>query len=183
MALNAEEKRERVAEYIDLLKRSQCVVLAEFSGLAMPGMNLLRSRVREAEGVVRVTKNTLIQIAFKEAGLPIPGEHLAGTTLVAFATKDAVAVAKAVMDTAKEMEALKVKGGLLGSRVLTAGEVRSLAQLPPLPVVRGRLVGVLQASASRMVGVLAGSARQMVGVLKAYAEKGAGNAPAAEAAA
>jgi large subunit ribosomal protein L10 len=87
------------------------------------------------------------------------------------------------MDTAKEMEALKVKGGLLGRRVLTAGEVRSLAQLPPLPVVRGRLVGVLQAPASRMVGVLAGSARQMVGVLKAYAEKGAGGAQAAGAAA
>ena len=183
MALNSEQKRERVAEYVNLLKQSQCVVLAEFSGLAMPGMNLLRSRVREAEGVVRVTKNTLIQIAFKEVGLPIPGEHMAGSTLVAFATKDAVAVAKAVMDTAKEMEALKVKGGLLGSRLLTVSEVRSLAQLPPLPVVRGRLVGVLQAPASRMIGVLAGSARQMVGVLKAYAEKGGGNAPAAEAAA
>jgi ribosomal protein L10 len=82
LALNAEQKRERVAEYIDLLKRSQCVVLAEFGGLAMPGMNLLRSRVREAEGVVRVTKNTLIQIAFKEVGLPIPGEPMAGSTLV-----------------------------------------------------------------------------------------------------
>ena len=80
-----------------------------------------------------------------------------------------VAVAKAVVDTAKEMEFLKVKGGLLGSRVLTAVEVRLLAQLPPLPVVRGRLAACAGSGQPRLAGWPA-PARQMVGVLKAYAE-------------
>jgi len=179
LALTPEQKRKRVADYADLMKRSQGMILAEFSGLAMTGMNALRARVREAEGEVRVTKNTLIQIALRDAGLPTPGDHLIGTTLVVFGTRDVVAVAKAVVDTAKEMEALKVKGGLLGSRVLTALEVRTLAQLPPLAVVRARLLGLVQTPASRVVGVLASPARQTLGVLKAYADKQASSTAAA----
>jgi large subunit ribosomal protein L10 len=173
LSMKPEDKRERVAGYVDLLKKSQGIVLAEYSGLAMPGMNSLRARVREAQGDVRVVKNTLAEIALKQAGLPIPGEHMTGTTIVAFGTTDIVAVAKAIMDSAKESDKVKVKGGLLGSKVLSASEVKTLATLPPLPVVRSQLAGVLKASAGKLVGVITAPARNTVGVLKAYADKSA----------
>jgi large subunit ribosomal protein L10 len=171
LALTAEDKRERIAEYTKLLKGSQGLILAEFVGLDMKGINSLRGRVREATGTVVVTKNTLLEIAMREAGLSIPGEHLAGTTLVVFASSDVVAIAKAVADTAKEQEALRVKGGLLGSRVMSREEVRALAELPPRPVLEARLLGLLQAPAGKLLGVLQAPARQMMGVLKARAEK------------
>ena len=69
MALTPEQKRERVATYVELLKKSQGIVLADFGGLAMPGMNTLRNRVRESQGEVHVVKNTLAAIAMREAGL------------------------------------------------------------------------------------------------------------------
>lgn len=178
MALTAEDKRERVAEYVRLLKESQGLVLAEFVGLNMKGINSLRGRVREASGVVAVAKNTLLEIALREAGLPIPGDHLSGTTLVVFGPSDVVAIAKAVAETAKEQEALRVKGGLLGRRVMSREEVRALAELPPRPVLQARLLGLLQAPAGKLLGVLQAPARQVMGVLKARAEKSA-EAPAA----
>jgi large subunit ribosomal protein L10 len=48
--------------------------------------------------------------------------------------------------------------------------VTRLAELPPLPVLRAQLLGLLQTPASRLAGVLAGSVRQVVNVIKAYSE-------------
>ena len=70
-----------------------------------------------------------------------------------------------------------MRGGLLGNTVLNAAQVKALAELPPLPVVRAQFLGLLSAPASRIVGAVAGSVRQIVKVVKAYADKDA--APAA----
>ena len=171
MALTQEQKRERVAGYVALLRKSQGVVLAEFGGLAMPGMNKLRDRIREAKGEVHVVKNALAAIALREAGLPLPSGKMTGSTLIAFGTSDIVAVAKAIADSAKESEFVRIKGGLLGTRLMTPEEVKSLAALPPLPVIRARLAGVLKAPAGKIAGTLVAPARNLVGVFKAYAEK------------
>jgi large subunit ribosomal protein L10 len=171
LALTKEQKHERVADYAGLLNKSQGIILAEFGGLAMTGMNALRARIREARGEVRVVKNTLATIALREAGLPIPGDKMGGSMLIVFGTSDIVSLAKAVMASAKESEFLKVKAGILGGKLLSAAEVKTLAELPPLPAVRARLAGVLKAPAGKIVGTLSAPARNMVGVFKAYSEK------------
>lgn len=171
MALTQEQKRERVADYVALLRKSQGVILAEFGGLAMPGMNNLRGRIREAKGEVHVVKNSLAAIALREAGLPLPSGKMIGSTLIAFGTSDIVAVAKAIVDSAKESEFVRIKGGLMGNRLMTPEEVKTLASLPPLPVVRSRLAGVLKAPGGKIAAILIAPARNMVGVCKAYAEK------------
>jgi large subunit ribosomal protein L10 len=173
LALTPEQKKERVAAYAALLKKSQGVILAEFGGLAMPGMNALRNRVRESQGEVHVVKNTLAALAFKEAGLAVSAGEITGSTLIAFGVADVVGVAKAVVDSSRESEFLKIKGGMLGGRMLTAAEIKTLAALPPLPVVRARLAGVLKAPATKVAGTLAAPARGVVGVVKAYAQKAA----------
>jgi large subunit ribosomal protein L10 len=173
LALTREQKRERVAEYVELLKKSQGVVLAEFGGLAMPGMNTLRDKVREAQGEVHVVKNTLATLALREAGLAAAGDPIAGSTLIAFGVNDIVGVAKAVVDSAKEFESIRIKGGLLGDKKLTAAEIKTLASLPPLPVIRGRLAGVLKAPAGKLVSTISAPARNVAGVLRAYSVKAA----------
>jgi large subunit ribosomal protein L10 len=173
LALTKELKKERVAAYVALLKKSQGIVLAEFGGLAMPGMNRLRGRVRDAQGEVHVMKNSLAAIALREAGLSASAEKITGSTLIAFGVTDVVGVAKAIVDSSKESEFLKIKGGMLSGKMLTAAEVKSLAALPPLPVVRARLAGVLKAPATKVAGTLAAPARNVVGVFKAYSQKAA----------
>jgi len=171
LALTKDQKKERVAAYVELLKKSQGIVLAEYGGLAAPGMNTLRDKIREGQGEVHVVKNTLAALALKEAGLNIPPEKIAGSTLIAFGVSDVVGIAKAVVDSAKGSEFVKIKGGFLGSKLLSPDEVKTLAALPPLPVVRARLAGVLKAPGGKIAGVLSAPARNTVGVFKAFSQK------------
>jgi large subunit ribosomal protein L10 len=84
---------------------------------------------------------------------------------------DIVGIAKAVVDAAKESEFVRIKGGFLGEKPLTAADIKTLATLPPLPAVRARLAGVLKAPGGKIAGVLSAPARNVVGVFKAYSQK------------
>ena len=178
MAISKERKEELVKKYTELIQKSEGMVLIEYRGLTMKGMDPLRGKVRDAAGELHVVKNTLAQRALTAAGHPTPPELLTQSTAIGFAFSDVPAVAKALSAYAKDNEFVTIKGGLLGNKVLTAKEVEALAELPPLPVVRSQLLGLLAAPASRLVGVLAGSVRQVVNVVKAYADKQAEAAPA-----
>ena len=173
MAITRERKEELMTGYGELIHKSQGMILAEFSGLNMAGMTRLRSQLREARGEFHVTKNTIAEIALKQAGLPVPGNGLTGTTAVGFAFEDVPGVARVMVNFARESEFLKIKGGLLGKTALSVEEVTALAELPPLPVLRAQLLGVLNTPARNLAGVIAGSLRQVVNVIKAYAEKDA----------
>lgn len=181
MAISKERKEELLQEYAELVNKSEGLILVEYRGLSMKGMDPLRGKVREASGELHVVKNTLALKALEAAGRSAPAELFTQTTAVGFAFTDVPAVAKALTTFAKDSEFVKVKGALLGGKLLTPKEVEALADLPPLPIVRARLLGLLQAPASRITGAIAGSVRQVVNVVKAYADKA--EAPAAEAAA
>ncbi len=174
MAITKERKKELLETYKALINKSQGMVLIEYRGLNMKGMDPLRRKVREASGELHIVKNTLALKMLKELGRPAPEELFLQTTAVAFAFSDPPAVAKALTTVAKESEFVKVKGALLGHNVLNAKDVEALADLPPLPVVRAQLLGLISAPALRLAGVVAGGVRQIVNVVKAYADKDAG---------
>lgn len=184
MAITKERKTELLEQYKTLIQKSQGIVLIEYRGLSMKGMDPLRRKVREASGELHIVKNTLALKMLQELGQPAPAELFSQTTAVAFAFSDPPAVAKALTSIAKDSEFVKVKGALLGGNVLNAKDVEALADLPPLPVIRAQFLGLLSAPASRLAGVVAGSVRQVVNVVKAYADKdtSASNAEAPAAA-
>jgi large subunit ribosomal protein L10 len=171
LAITKERKEELLQTYAELVKKSEGLILVEYRGLSMKGMDPLRGKVRDAAGELHVVKNTLALKALAAAGRPAPVELFTQTTAVGFAFTDVPAVAKALTTFAKDSEFVKVKGGLLGDKLLTPKEVEALADLPPLPIVRAQLLGLLQAPASRITGAIAGGVRQMVNVVKAYADK------------
>jgi large subunit ribosomal protein L10 len=176
LAITKEQKEELVKQYTDLIQKSAGLILIEYRGLDMKGMGPLRARVREASGELHVLKNTLARLALRQLGRAAPDELFTQTTAVGFAFTDVPGVAKALTTFARDSEFVKVKGALLGDRVLASKEVEALAELPPLPVVRAQLLGLLQAPASRLTGVVASGVRQVVNVVRAYSEK---EAPAA----
>lgn len=171
MAITRERKEELLSEYADLIARSQALVVFEYRGLNMKLTNPMRNKVREAAGEVHVVKNTIARKALAQAGLPAPDVLFTASSAVAFAFTDPPAVAKAVMALAKDSEFIKVKGGLLGANVLSPKDVEALAELPPLPVLRAQLLGLISTPASRLTGVVASGVRQVVNVVKAYADK------------
>ena len=185
MAITKERKDELVRIYAELIQKSEGMILVEYRGLNMKGMDPLRGKVRDAAGELHVVKNTLAIKALEAAGRTAPGDLFSQSTAIGFAFSDVPAVAKALTTFAKDSEFVKVKGGMLGEKLLTAKDVEALADLPPLPVVRAQLLGLLQAPASRITGAIAGGVRQVVNVVKAYADKAeaSADAPMAEAAA
>lgn len=173
MAITKERKRALIAQYQELLRRSGGVVLATYSGLRVRELEELRRRARDLGAEFHVVQNRLVKRAFQEAGLPVPEEALTGTTAIGFAGDDPLALVKMLVEASRQTEFVRVKGGLLEGQLYGPRQIEALAELPPLPVLRARLLGVLQAPAGRMAGVLAGSVRQLMSVVKAYAESGA----------
>jgi len=181
LAITRERKEELVKTYTELIRKSQGLILIEYRGLGMKGMDPLRRKVREASGELHVVKNTLALRALKETGFQAPEGLFTETTAVAFAFSDPPMLAKALAAAAKDSEFVKIKGALLGAAALGPKEVEALAELPPLPVIRGQLLGMLSAPASRLVGVMASGVRQVVNVVKAYADQAGAAETGAEA--
>jgi large subunit ribosomal protein L10 len=171
LAITKKRRSELVKQYSELVKKSDALVIASYSGLPVKGIELLRRKVRDASGEFHVIKNTLAAIAIKEAGLPVPEDLLAGSSAIAFAFSDIPGVAKVMSDFAKDSEFVKVKGAVMGKDVLNAKDVTALASLPPLPVVRAQLLGLINTPATRLAGTVASGVRQVVNVVKAYSEK------------
>lgn len=171
MAITKEHKEEILETYRDWLKRSQAVILVEYTGAKMKNMDAIRAKVRESGGEFHVIKNTLARRAFADNGWSVPEGYLVKSTAVSFAFSDPALTAKALADATKGMEFVKVKGGFMAGQTLNPVQVKALAELPPLPIVRSQLLGVLQAPASKLVRTIAEPARSLASVFRAYSEK------------
>ncbi len=170
MAITKERKNELITQYSEWVKRSQALVLTQYVGLTMKDIDALRAKVRENGGEFHIMKNTLVKLAFEKAGLQIKEEQLEGSTAIIFAFSDAPATVKTVTEFVKGSDFLKIKGGYLEKQALTPEGVKALADLPPLPVVRGQLLGMLLAPASKLARTLAEPGRRIAAVIKAHAE-------------
>ena len=147
-----------------------CVVVTHQTGLSVAEVTQLRRQVRSAGAGFRVTKNRLA----KRALVGTPFEPLSplftGPTAIAF-SPDPVAAAKAVVEYANRNDKLIIIGGGLAGQQIDAAGVKELASLPSLDELRGRLIGLLQASAAKLATVLQTPAGQVARVFAAYAEK------------
>ena len=171
MAVSKERKGEVLAAYAEWLKKSQAVIVVEYTGAMMKDLDGIRAKIRESGGEFHVLKNTLARRAFKDNGMSLPAEFLVQSTAVSFAFTDPASTAKALNEATKGKEAIKVKGGFMGGQVLSASQVKALADMPPLPVMRATLLGVLQAPAGKLVRTIAEPARGLAAVVKAFSEK------------
>lgn len=178
MAITKARKDEIVDQYRDWLSNSRAIILTEYSGITMKGLDELRHNLREVGGEFHIVKNTLVRLVLDEAGYPINEALFEGNTAIGVAFEDAPATAKTIADFAKTSTFVNIKGGYLSKGLIDAEGVTALADLPPLPIMRAMLLGTISAPASKLVRVLAEPGRQIAAVVKAYADQ----EPAAQAA-
>jgi large subunit ribosomal protein L10 len=169
VAFTKQHKRKLLAEYQKWMSDSKAVFMLDFTKMSMKDVDALRARIREAGSKTHIIKNTLMDLALTEAGYKTT--KLAGTSLCGFATGDLAALAKIFIETTKNSQIFSLKVGFMDGRVLTPADIKALAELPPLPVIRAQLLGVFNAPASRLVRTLAEPARSLAAVIKAHAEK------------
>ncbi|PKO15010.1 MAG: 50S ribosomal protein L10 [Chloroflexi bacterium HGW-Chloroflexi-10] len=173
MAFTKKYKSKMMSQYEQWLEKSEAIFFISYEKMNMKDIDTLRAKVRETGGELHVVKNTLLTKAYQNKGIKSP-VGLEGTTLAGIAFSDPPALAKVFKESTKKSEIFAVKGGYLGTRSLSAKEVDSLAELPPLPVMRAMLLGTISAPASKLVRTLAEPARGLAAVIKAHSEQPAG---------
>jgi large subunit ribosomal protein L10 len=171
LAITKQKKNELLDQYKDWLGRSQAVILVEYTGATMTDMDNIRAKIRETGGEFHVLKNTLAKLAFKASGFALSEGMLEQSTAISLAFTDPAATAKTLSDVSKGIEAIKVKGGFMGVELLDPVQVKALADLPPLPVVRGQLLGLFQTPAGKLVRTIAEPARSLASVFRVYSEE------------
>ena len=173
--MNRTEKAELINELHEEFQSSPHAILVDFQGLSVPAATEFRRRMRQAGSRYRVVKNRLALRAAEGTPVAKLAGDFDGTTGIAYSNDDPVAMAKALVDFAKENPSLKVKSGLVsGEEVLDPDGVKALSAMPSLPELRSQLLGMLQAPASKLVRLLGTPATQLTRVLDAHREKEAG---------
>jgi len=165
------QKEELVSSLHDTFNGAEMVVVTHNLGLSVKELEELRTQLREAGANFKVTKNRLTRLALRDTKFEGLTDLFKGPTGVAYST-DAVAAAKVAVKFAKGNDNLVVVGGGLGEETLDLASVQSLATLPSLDQLRGKLVGLLQAPATKVAGVLQAPAGQLARLCSAHASQG-----------
>src|SRR5947209_10998296 len=190
MTVKKEDKEQIVQELTERLRSSDTLLVADYRGLTMPQIDALRTRLVESGARFSVVKNTLTRRAAEAAGADALLALLEGPTAIAFveADGDAVAVAKALADSARDTRILEIRGGVMQGRVISGSDVEELAKLPPLEILRGQVIGAVIGPLNAIAGLINAPLQNLYGLIDARIEQleaqgGAGADPAhAEAA-
>ena len=173
-------KSAAIAELTDHFRNSGAAVLTEYRGLTVKQLTELRTSIRE-HATYAVVKNTLTELAAKEAGVTAFDGQLAGPSAIAFITGDPVEAAKTLRDFAKANPLLVIKSGMLDGKPLSADDIKKLADLESREVLLAKLAGALQASLSKAVYLFAAPLSQAARTVDALRAKVAESAPVADA--
>ncbi len=174
MSLNRNEKAAVITDVAAQVARSQTLALAEYRGLTVAHLDVLRKQAREKGVYLHVLKNTLARRAVAGTPFEVASETMVGPLIYGF-SEDAIAAAKVIFDFAKGNDKLVVKGGAFGGKALDAEGVKALAAVPSREVLLTQVAGLLQSPIARFARVL--------GAVAAAKGGPAAEAPAAEAAA
>lgn len=165
-------KIDEVEKIKGIFKDNSVLIFADHSGMKAQDAVNVRDRLVEMESYLKVVKNTLALIAakdiFKELDL---SEALSGPTSIIVGGKDMVATARVIKDFSRDLEALKIKAGILENRLLDAASIEKIADLPSREVLLARLAASMQAPVYRLVNILSGLTGSLVSVLDQIRQK------------
>ncbi len=171
------EKQNLTKEYLNRLNASPFFIVVNYRGLNVGHFAELRKRLAKAGAEIHIVKNSIFRLAAQAAGVGDLNGALAGQLAVVTGQRDISTAAKVVKVFGTEFDKLKVHFGYLNNQRLEQPTIMTLADLPSMEVLRGTLLGVLNAPATKLVRLLNTPASQMARILKARQDK-LGEAPA-----
>jgi large subunit ribosomal protein L10 len=181
--MNRDQKTAVVEEIAGQIQSAEAIFAVDYRGISVSQVADLRTRLRDADARFRIVKNSLSERAADQAGMETLKPMLIGPTALTFVKGDAALAAKALNDTARQLNLLEFKGGVLNGAVLTADDVRSIARLPSRDVLIAQLVGTIAAPLTGLARGLNALIQGLAIQLQAIADQGlvSGEAPAAAA--
>ena len=176
------QKSAAIAELAEKFRGSSAAVLTEYRGLTVAQLAELRTNLR-GNATYSVVKNTLTELAAKDAGVTAFDGLLEGPSAIAFVEGDPVEAAKGLRDFAKDNPLLVIKGGVLEGKALSVEEISKLANLESREVLLAKLAGAMKAQLSQAVYLFAAPLAQTARVVDALRQKVEAEGPAQPAAA
>ncbi len=165
------EKQYLIAEVESHLKKSDYVILANFTGMTVADVADLREKLAAEKAEFHVVKNSSLRVAAKSLGLPEMEGALTGPTAVVVGGRNSPAVAKILKQFFKDKQKVQVKAAVLSQKLITAKQVEQLADMPSLETLRAQLLGLLNQPASMFVRVINAVPQGAVNVLQARVRK------------
>lgn len=166
--MTTKKKPQIVDQLAELLSQSKFVIATDYRGLSVAEMSELRHQLRNIGTEYHVVKNRLAKFAAENAGKQELSQLLTGPTALAFGSEDILQLAKALGDYIRiSKTTLSIKGGLIDSQLIGSEEVKRLATLPSIEVLRATLLGLLLSPIVSLQNVLSGNMRGLSSVLNA----------------
>jgi len=159
LSLNLDDKKAVVAEVSAQVANAETIVVAEYRGVAVSDLTVLRRKARESGVYLRVLKNTLVRRAVADTPFADLAQHMVGP-LIYSVSADPVAAAKVLNDFAKTNDKLILKAGSYAGKVMNEAGVKELASIPSREELLAKLLGVMQAPVSGFAGAMAALAKQ-----------------------
>ncbi len=172
------EKKSIVADLSKSLNASPFLLVTDYTGLRVHQFSELRNRLAGVGAQCHVVKNSFLKKSATELGYPDFSESLSGQTAIVTGEVDVCAAAKVLKTFTAEFQKPVVRMGVLDNALLSADEVKSLADLPPKEVLQATLLGVLQAPASQLVRTLNEPGASLARLLASKAKQDSENSPA-----
>ncbi len=148
------EKQYLISEVDTHLKKSDYVILANFSKVSVADTAELRKRLAVEKAEFHVVKNSSLRVAAKALGLPEFESALTGPTAVVVGGKNSAGVAKILKKFFEDKQKLEIKVGVLDKKLVSAEDLKKIADLPSFEALRSQFLGLLKSNAAAFVRVL-----------------------------
>lgn len=165
--MNRTEKSNEVSKLKQRFEKAKAMFFADYRGLTVAEVTELRQKLYVQQSAMKVVKNRLAKLAFKDLKVEGMDPFLKGPTAIASSDTDAVVPAKILVDFAKTHEKLQLRAGYMDGTVLDVKSIIALAKLPSREVLLSKMLGSMQAPATNLVNVLAAVPRGLVTALAA----------------
>lgn len=152
MAITKAKKEEVVAKVADAIKDASSVVFVGFKGLSVADTSAMRRSLRDSGIGYYVAKKTLIRRALADKGYQGTLPELPGEIAIAWSAGDATAPAREIFEHGKKhKDAITLAGGVFDGTYMDAAAIRAIATIPPVPVLRGMFVNVINSPIQGLV--------------------------------
>jgi len=150
VGLNLNDKKAVVAEVSAQVANAQTVAIAEYRGIEVGDLTVLRKKARESGVYLRVLKNTLVRRAVADTQFAGLADQMVGPLIYSISA-DPVAAAKVLNDFAKTNDKLVLKAGSYAGKTLDKAGIQALASIPSREELLSKLLYVMQAPVAGFV--------------------------------
>jgi large subunit ribosomal protein L10 len=167
----------------DIINNSSIIIFTRYQkeNISLKATDLVKYNldIEEIGGDIKVIRNSILKIALEESNLKDIAPKMRGALIINYTKKDPISLAKKINEIISYFKKEKnikedvpeIAFGILNGKLISAEEVKKLANLPPKEVLLAQLLGTMKAPITNFAVVLKNVLNKLVWALNAVKEK------------